>query len=150
MSNLTIIKQNHLGARRDQSRHLVQIEVRMVGAAVREHDPGALPHKGQRRGHERVGRHDDFVAGADVRQDGRHFQGVGAAGRQQDLAEAAAAFEEFLAAPGKQAVAGNLAGLHGLADVVGFFAGQERLVERDGNRRLHFDGVLRGTGNSSR
>jgi hypothetical protein len=103
----------------------------VTGAAVGKHDLRPAQHEGIGRGHERVGRHDHLVARADAREQGRHFQGVGAGGGEQHLAEAVLPLEETVAAPGKLPVPRKLPQVHRLLHVQRLVAGQVGFIEAD-------------------
>ena len=130
-------RHNGAGARRDQRLNGGGVDVGIEGGAVGKHDFGPAQHEGIRRRHESVRRHDDFIAGLQIEQDGSHFERIGAAGGQQHFVKTKPLLKKLVAALGEQAVAGNLAGTDGFFDVSSFLARQVRLVERDGRGNSH-------------
>ena len=122
-------RDNDLRARRHELLDLAGIDVGVGASAVAEDDLRPLADEGERGRDESVGRHDDFVARADARQDRRHLQRVRAAGRQKALPEPEAFLEELLAPLRELAVAGDLAAFNRLTDIFRFPAGHIGLVK---------------------
>ena len=63
------------GPRRDRRLDLLLIQVESVKTDIHEHRHRATQHEGVGGRHERVRRHDDFVARTDFGENCRHLQG---------------------------------------------------------------------------
>ena len=87
------------GAGRDQAFQLPFVQIQCVGPDVGKDDFRAAQGKRVGRGHEGERRHDDFIAGLDVQQQGAHFERVGAGGGDHGLGHAERLFEKRLALP---------------------------------------------------
>lgn len=120
---------NGPGAPCDQPADLLFIDVQRVRPDVAEHRPRPPQHKGIGGGDKRVSRHDHLVPLPDIQQDGRHLQGMRAGGGQKSAPASGELLQQLFAFFGKGLVAGNLAGLHRLADIIHLPALQGGLVK---------------------
>ncbi len=75
------------GARADRVRDLRDVDQRMLGLHVDEHRPGAEPDHGRGRRDERVGLHDDLVAGRHPGAPERELECIGAVGDADAIAD---------------------------------------------------------------
>src|SRR5260370_41291734 len=106
-----------LGSGTDGRLQQVLVEIQRVGADVDEYGARAAQHKSVGGGDEGEGRDDHFIAGANIEQQGSHFERVGAGSGQQCLLNAERFFEELVAFAGEKAVAGDLHAGEGFFDV---------------------------------
>ena len=69
------------------NRRLDQLFIHIHGIRTDVHkDRRRAPeHKGVRCGHEGIGRHNDLIAGLNVKEQGRHLGGMGTGGGQKSL-----------------------------------------------------------------
>ena len=135
---------DRLRALRDERFDPGLIEVQGVGPHIGKDGPRAAQDEGIHRGDKGEGRHDDFIAGPDIQEQGGHFEGVRARRGQQNPGGAEGLLEEGLALLREGPVAGDVAIGDGLGDVDLFPSLETRPVEGDaqpGRRRL--DGMGR-------
>jgi len=119
------------GARRDGGFDEVFVNIHGVGADVNKDRQGAAQHKGVDGGDEGEAGHDELVAGLQVAEQGRHFQGGGAGMGEQRFFGAAVLLQPGIAFARELAVAGEMPFFHRLGYVVKLLAGYVRLVEGD-------------------
>ncbi len=115
----------------DQRFELLLIDIGLVRPAICKNDFCAAQHKGIGRGRKSKRRHDDFIAGLYVEQQRCHLQRIGAAGGQQAAAKAVALLHEAMTSLGEVAVAGELAGVDCLVEVVDFLTCKVGQIEGD-------------------
>ena len=119
-------------ARRDCTLYQRLVEVQRVGPDVHEHGGRATQHERIRRGDERVGRHDDFVPGPDVREHGRHFQRRRARVAEQRPPAPDRLLQPFTTLRCKRPVSREMGARQRLRDVGELLAKDRRAVERYG------------------
>ena len=85
------------GAVRDSRFNQRLVNILRIRPDVHEHRNAAAQHKRVRRGDERIGRHDNLVAGAAVDQQGGHLQSRGTGMNQQGLPGPGALHEQLMA-----------------------------------------------------
>src|SRR5262249_30614127 len=106
-----------LGPARDGPRDLLLIDIQGVTPYVDEHRAGPSQGERVRCRDEREGRHDDLVSGAEIEENRRHLERVGARGRQDHLRAVKGARQLCLAALREPTVSGYLAAADCLSDV---------------------------------
>ena len=127
------------GARRDRRFDQRFVEVGGIGADVDKYRGGAAEDERIGRRDERERRHDDFVAGADLGEQGRHLERRRAGMGEQHLLDAQPLCQPGVTAGGKRTVAGEVPIRDRLTDVIKLAAVDERNVERN-MRHVHAPG----------
>ena len=128
---------NGPGTWRDRRLDQAFVEVDRIAAHIDEHRYRAAQDKSVRSGHKGVRRHDHFVAGREVAQDGRHLERPGARVREQRALAAQPLFEPLVAEVGVVAVPGEMPARERVRDIGELGADGRWLIEWD----LHGVGV---------
>ena len=126
------IVHGHNGFRPLCHRSLYELLVHIHGIRPDIHEHGHSPpqHKGVRRGHKGIGRHDDLVPGADlIHQKGSQLRGMGAGGGQQAFRGAGLFLDPFIAFFRIRPVAADLLVLHTFPDIAHGIFGIGRYIK---------------------